>query len=120
MKLEIFPLNDARFHKGCEHFDAAEYFEAHEVWEEVWNEAHGSWNALLQGLIQVAVALHHAGNGNRKGAHKLFARCLDYLEKGKEVSEVVDIEKLRDLILDFDLALQSEVTEFPFFKLPRK
>ncbi|NDD05448.1 MAG: DUF309 domain-containing protein, partial [Proteobacteria bacterium] len=30
---------DPRFSKACEHFNQGEYFEAHEVWEDLWNEA---------------------------------------------------------------------------------
>lgn len=113
---------DENFKKACAHFDSAEYFEAHEVWEDLWNEASGAENAFLQGLIQVAVALHHAGNENWKGTRKLFASSLSYLVKGKEASGEVDVEKLRELILDFEIALQEKFSgkevELPFFKLP--
>jgi len=110
------------FERGCQHFDAAEFFEAHEVWEELWNEAHGARHAFLQGLIQVAVGLHHAGNGNYRGAHKLFARALTYLEKGQPESKPIDLERLKDLVLEFELAVQAREAgnqePFSFFKLP--
>jgi len=110
------------FEQGCSHFDAGEYFEAHEVWEELWNEAHGPRHAFLQGLIQIAVALHHAGNGNFKGPHKLFARALAYLEKGASDSKPIDLEKLKDCVLDFELAIQAveagKDQPLPYFKLP--
>ena len=110
------------FKKGCDHFDAGEYFEAHEVWEDLWNEAEGARHALLQGLIQVAVALHHAEKGNFRGTHKLFASALGYLEKGAADSDPIDLPKLRDCVLDFELALQArergDAAPLPFFKLP--
>lgn len=117
---------DNRFDLGCTHFNAGEYFEAHEVWEDLWNEASGARHAFLQGLIQVAVALHHAHNGNWSGTRKLFASALGYLEKGasEEGSEgSIDINALKDCVLDFELALQKklagESVQLPFFQLPR-
>src|SRR5947209_7807661 len=71
---------DTRFNAACQHFDAGEYFEAHEVWEDLWNEAYGPRHAYLQGLIQTAVALHHAGNENWNGTRKLLASAWNYLE----------------------------------------
>lgn len=113
---------EQEFRKGCDHFDAGEYFEAHEVWEDLWNDAHGVRHAFLQGLIQVSVALHHARKGNFRGAHKLFASALQYLEKGKDGNDCLDLDKLRDHVLDFELAIQAvetgEDATLPFFKLP--
>lgn len=113
---------EERFPVACQHFDAGEYFEAHEVWEDLWNEANGPRHAFLQGLIQIAVALHHARNGNYKGPHKLFARALDYLKKGESDSKPIDLDKLRDFVLDFELAIQAieagKDEPLPYFKLP--
>src|SRR5947209_8221191 len=93
------------FDQGRQFFDRGEYFEAHEAWEDLWKEAGGARHPFLQGLIQVAVALHHARNENFKGTRKLFASALGYLEKGLSDSEPVDLEALRDRVLDFELAL---------------
>ncbi|MEZ4752167.1 MAG: DUF309 domain-containing protein [Bdellovibrionota bacterium] len=110
------------FDRGCELFDAGEYFEAHEVWEDLWAEAMGARHAFLQGLIQTAVALHHAGNENWKGTRSLLASSLKYLEKGEKDSHPVDVPALRDRILDFEIALQKKLAgegvELPFFPVP--
>lgn len=115
---------DPRFQKACEHFNKGEYFEAHEEWEELWNEAHGPRHAFLQCLIQVAVALHHGRNGNWNGARKLCASALGYLEKGREESEPVDLDQLKEHILDLEIEIQKITTgvpgEIPFFQLPLK
>lgn len=112
------------FEKACVHFDAGEYFEAHEEWEGLWMEAVGPRHAYLQGLIQVAVALHHSTNENWNGTRKLFSSALGYLERGLSEAEEVDTEKLKDLVLDFELALQEKLAgtavQLPYFKLPRK
>ena len=115
---------DPRFYRACEHFDRGEYFEAHEVWEELWNEAHGPRHAFLQCLIQVAVALHHGRNGNWNGARKLCASALGYLEKGRSEGKEVDLDQLKDQVLDLEISIQKLMTgepgEISFFKLPLK
>ena len=49
------------------------FFEVHEVLEAEWKTARGDERQALQGLIQVAVAFHHLGHGNRRGARTLLA-----------------------------------------------
>jgi hypothetical protein len=48
------------------------FFEVHELLEPVWFRASEPARTALQGLIQVAVAFHHLGNGNREGARSLL------------------------------------------------
>jgi Domain of unknown function (DUF309) len=48
------------------------YFELHELLEPVWLRAEGKERTALQGLIQVAVAYHHAQNDNPAGAESLL------------------------------------------------
>ena len=52
------------------------FFEVHELLEPRWMRAEGAERVALQGLIQVAVAFHHAENGNRDGAVSLLTEGL--------------------------------------------
>ena len=61
--------------RGVELFNAAEFFEAHEVLADVWRAAPEPERKFLQGLIQVAVALHHHSRGNVVGCRSLLARA---------------------------------------------
>lgn len=65
---------------GIEHFNACDYYESHEVWEELWTDYRGPSRKFYQGLIQAAVALYHFGNGNLRGARKLHTSVHGYLE----------------------------------------
>lgn len=56
--------------------DAGLYFEVHELLEPAWMRAEGAERVAFQGLIQVAVAFHHAANGNREGAVSLLSEGL--------------------------------------------
>ena len=50
---------DARFLKGIEEFNRRFFFEAHDLWEEVWVETVGDHRLFYQGLIQTAVGFYH-------------------------------------------------------------
>lgn len=60
--------------RAVELFNEANFFEAHEAWEDIWRASAEPEKRFLQGLIQVAVALHHHSTGNLAGAKSLLAR----------------------------------------------
>ena len=60
--------------RGADLFNAGEFFECHEVWEDVWNVQPPSERLFLQGLIQIAVGCEHFNRGNLRGAVALLER----------------------------------------------
>jgi predicted metal-dependent hydrolase len=87
---------DPRYLQGIEYFNVCDFFEAHEIWEEIWQETQGHDRKFLQGLIQMAVCLHHFGNGNLRGAVKLYHGCRSYLLPYAPLHMGVDLVKLLD------------------------
>ncbi|HUC93518.1 MAG TPA: DUF309 domain-containing protein [Paenibacillus sp.] len=79
-----------------------DYFECHEVMEELWLEE--GRNLLYQGLLQVAVGLHHWRNDNRSGAVKLFTAALEKLAGYADVELGLDLGRLKS---DTRLALAA-------------
>lgn len=69
-----------------------DYFECHEVMEELWLEE--GRNPLFQGLLQVAVGLYHHRNGNVSGSIKLFRQAIAKLEGQPEVLFGIRLGKL--------------------------
>ncbi len=65
---------DRTYLRGIDQFNRGNYFESHEIRERIWLEEQGPARHFYQGLIQAAVALHHLGRGNLRGARKLLAR----------------------------------------------
>ena len=64
------------FRRGAHLFNSGHFFEAHEVWEDVWRPLPASPEKMfLRGVIQIAVACHHHSTGNRVGALSLLARA---------------------------------------------
>jgi predicted metal-dependent hydrolase len=84
---------DPLYLRGIELFNDCDFFESHEAWEELWAEYQGPSRKFYQGLIQAAVALHHFGNGNIRGAKKLYYTSLGYLEPYRPLHEGIDLDK---------------------------
>lgn len=89
--------SDRTFHplylEGIEHFNKCDFFESHESWEELWTDYRGPSRKFYQGLIQAAVALFHFGNGNIRGAKKLYHSTCGYLEPYRPKHMGLDLEK---------------------------
>ena len=83
---------DSLYRKGIQYFNDCDFFEAHETWEELWTEYRGGARRFYQGLIQAAVALHHFGNGNIRGAKKVYLSSRNYLEAYLPAHHGLDLE----------------------------
>lgn len=70
---------DPRFQQGVELFNAGQWYEAHDVLEDLWHETADPARRVLQGLIQVSVAHVHLDRGNTKGATILLGEGLGRL-----------------------------------------
>ena len=99
--------------KGIEYFNECEFFEAHEAWEDLWKDTQGEDRPFYQGLIQAAVALHHFGNGNIRGARKLNLSCRGYLNPSRPVRHGLDLDKFLAGLDDCFRDVVASDEEFP-------
>jgi predicted metal-dependent hydrolase len=109
-----------RFDRAVELFNSAEYFECHEVFEEIWTPSVNPERRFLQSLIHFAVGLYHHRCENQVGAlrqlHKglrkiggylpardgldtahierEFRRCIATIEAGGAVAELPRMKRL--------------------------
>jgi predicted metal-dependent hydrolase len=72
-------LYPGQYLQGIEHFNAGRYFDAHEVWEEIWLRSGGETKIFYQMLIQTAVSLHHYERGNARGARGMYTNVIEKL-----------------------------------------
>jgi len=110
-------MHHDEFQRGLTLFNQREFFDAHEVWEDVWRAAPAEEKKFLQGLIQVAVALHHHSRGNLDGARSLLARAQRNLSEYPESYAGVDLTSLRRQLADCQHALVSGQPVTPNFHL---
>jgi len=85
---------DPRVRRFWELFERQEFFESHEVLEELWMAAPGSERNLYKGLIQIAVSLHHLCDGNLRGARKVFDTACELLEPYQPSGAGVRLDRL--------------------------
>lgn len=70
---------------GIRLFNERDFFECHELLEEMWRNTSGDESRFYQGLIQVAVCFYHWGNANFDGAMRLARTSLEKLDGLPEV-----------------------------------
>jgi predicted metal-dependent hydrolase len=99
--------------RGLAHLRAQEHYEAHDELEIAWREAAPAERGFLQGLVHVAVAWHHAAQGNRSGcerqlekaARRLAAYAPDH--RGVDVASLLrQVETARGRAATGDLSLE--------------
>lgn len=88
------PPADPRFEAGAAAFDRGDYFEAHEIWEELWREASPTERLFYKGLIQLAVACYHRRRGNFSGADRLYHSARRYLDPYRPAYGTIDLDHL--------------------------
>jgi hypothetical protein len=105
------------YREGVRLFNQAEFFEAHEVLEEVWRASPEPEKKFLQGLIQVAVGLHHYGTGNPVGARSLLERATKNLARYPDDFGGIQLTQLLNCLQEWLQALASSQPAPPFPKL---
>ena len=79
--------------RGIKYFNEGNFFEAHETWEDQWRGIEKSPEKyFMQGLIVIAVALHHYKRKNYKGTSKLLEKGIKLLQEFKESKMNIDIK----------------------------
>ncbi|QGQ97421.1 DUF309 domain-containing protein [Paenibacillus psychroresistens] len=93
-----------------------DYFECHEVMEELWLEE--GRKPLYQGLLQIAVGLYHHWNGNVGGSIKLFSQGIDKLQHFASPILGIDLAKIVEESRVYVQKLLNITTEpFEFYDL---
>ena len=94
MKRECADPPPGQLLQGIREFNRRDWFECHETVEDLWIGAVGEGRDFYQGLIQIAVALHHWRNGNFGGAVSLLKGGAGYLRRVADRCQWVDVAAL--------------------------
>ena len=95
---------DPRFKEGLKLFNHGEFFECHEVIEDLWLEtpSEDPLRDLYKGVIQAAAALYQFDRGILSGAIGLYETSVGYLKKYSPQALGLDVSKLiEDMIQCF-------------------
>lgn len=86
--------SEPRFHEGIAEFNRRRFFEAHEVWEDLWHGYRDIDRSFLQGLIQIAAGCYHLQTGNRRGVLSLIEKGVAKLKRSRGAPAGIDLEGL--------------------------
>jgi hypothetical protein len=90
-----FMLMPNLLEEGLLLFNDGKFYEAHEVWEDLWRvTVDPPLKTCYQGLIQAAVGLHHLTRQNRIGAGSQLAKSMRNLRAGGTLTTGLDIPDL--------------------------
>src|SRR5262245_1848115 len=110
-----------RLDEGIIFFNAGQFFEAHETWEEMWREQEGDLRLFLQGLIQAAVGLHHLSHRNLIGARGQLRKAIVKLDQFPADEAGIDAAKLRqELRQVLDRLEVADASSVRIIRLQRK
>jgi len=108
---------------GITLFNNADFFAAHDFFEDLWMEAKNEDKLFFQGLVQVSVGCYHFICGNFKGSKSQLLKSLGKLNLYQPVHYkvnickfVLDIKKLIELISQLDELNNFKITSI---MLPR-
>ena len=108
------------FFEGLRAYEEKDFFEAHEVWEELWSEYYLVDRTLIQGLIQLAVSFVHLGNGNLNGAKSLLNKSAEKFSSFSGVHRGINIDNLKKQIMEIKNEYEQLMTvdEFDWAHIP--
>ena len=94
-----------RFREAIDVFNKGEFYECHDLLEDIWYEVRGDSRDFYQGIIHLAVGLHHLTvKNNIKGAILQLEKGIKKLTPYKPEFEGVEIGSL---IKKFNLLLSG-------------
>ncbi|HUF37421.1 MAG TPA: DUF309 domain-containing protein [Anaerolineales bacterium] len=80
--------------EGIALFNGGEYFEAHEVLEDAWNEDESAARELYRAILQIAVAYLQIERRNYRGAVKMLLRVRQWIDPLPDRCRGVDVAGL--------------------------
>ncbi len=81
--------------QGIFFFNAGQYFEAHEAWEDLWRADEGPLRLFYQGLVQAAAGFHHLTRQNPVGGRNQISKSLAKLDQFPPGTSGIDLEQFR-------------------------
>ena len=75
-------------------FNNEKWYEAHDAFEDIWNNLDGDKRQIIQGILQVSVSQIHLSKGNINGATILLGEGLGRIKNRTYIKLGIDLESL--------------------------
>ena len=105
-------------------FNNQKWYEAHDAFEDIWNDLVGDERQIVQGILQVSVSQFHLNKGNLNGAMILLGEGLGRIKN--RVSEDLEIDlillctSLESLLNKLHTKIPLNQSDVPFLKKREK
>tara|TARA_B100000609_G_C16970920_1_gene308905 strand:+ start:224 stop:595 length:372 start_codon:yes stop_codon:yes gene_type:complete len=84
------------FKEALDLFNSQKWYEAHDAFEDIWNELDGDERQIIQGILQVSVSQFHLSKGNNNGAIILLGEGLGRIKKRTHINLGIDLKSFCD------------------------
>ena len=102
-------------------FNSQKWYEAHDAFEDIWNNMVGDERQIIQGILQVSVSQFHLGKGNINGATILLGEGLGRIKTRTNIKIGIDLESfcicLEDLLKKLQHKEDISKNEKPYLVL---
>tara|TARA_Y100000589_G_scaffold230621_1_gene218034 strand:+ start:107 stop:481 length:375 start_codon:yes stop_codon:yes gene_type:complete len=105
-------------------FNNQKWYEAHDAFEDIWNDLVGDERQIVQGILQVSVSQFHLNKGNLNGAMILLGEGLGRIRN--RVSDDLGIDlilfcsNLESLLNKLHSNIPLSQNDIPFLKRIKK
>jgi len=89
-------------------FNNHQWYEAHDAFEEIWNNVNGDERQVIQGILQVSVSQFHLSKGNLNGATILLGEGLGRIKTRTKINLGIDLVSFCQCLEDLLRKLQSK------------
>ncbi|MFL3026577.1 MAG: DUF309 domain-containing protein [Candidatus Neomarinimicrobiota bacterium] len=93
---------DILFEKGKMEYQNGNFFDAHEIWEDLWSDYYFQDRKFIQGLIQLSVSFVHLKNGNMIGAKNLLKKSQGKFMEYEGVHRSIDLNTLKNNLIKIE------------------
>ena len=101
-------------------FNNQKWYEAHDAFEDIWNDLVGDERQIVQGILQVSVSQFHLNKGNLNGAMILIGEGLGRIRNRYSEDLEIDLlllcSNLESLLKKLHANIPLNQTDIPFIK----
>ncbi|MCC6865852.1 MAG: DUF309 domain-containing protein [Ignavibacteria bacterium] len=101
--------NRSRLISAINKFNKQEYFECHEILEDIWFDVHDNTKDLYRGLLHFATALYHLNKKNIRGTLLQLEKAIERLKDYNNFVNGIDVPKVIKQILSLKKRLNKKV-----------
>ena len=107
-------------HEAIDLFNNQKWYEAHDAFEDIWNDLVGDERQIVQGILQVSVSQFHLNKGNLNGAMILLGeglgRIRNRFSEDLEIDLILLCSSLESLLNKMHAKIPLNQNDVPYLK----